>query len=76
LKNVEIEERNKRIETISKKNDKLTKEIDKIFVKNIELISKSQDSDSVNVYKYLLSTSPLGNFFSTEIKDTYRYSKV
>lgn len=58
LNNVEIEDWNKRRDTISKENKKLTKEIDKIFVKNLELISKSQDSVSQklqSIYKYVLN---------------------
>ncbi len=60
LKNVEMEEWNKKREIISKENIKLTKEIDKIFVKNLELISKSQDSVSQKlsgIYKYVIYAS-------------------
>lgn len=60
LKNVVIEDWNKQRETIRKENEKLTKEIDKIFIKNIELISKSQDSVSQKlevIYKKTISAT-------------------
>jgi len=60
LKNVEIEDWNKQRETISKENEKLTKWINKIFVKNLELISKSQDSVSQKlkqIYKHALNAT-------------------
>ncbi len=45
----EIKDWNKRRDSICKDNEELTKEIDKIFIKNLELISKSQDSVSLKI---------------------------